>query len=340
MIKNFTNLCAIVVLATVLGGCKQQANAPGGSVSLVEPAEGQQFQVGDLIRVRSLVGSADGASSVELLVNGQSVRNDQPEQALRTGFMWQPWKATEPGLYTLQTRVQTASGTTLNSEKINIVVGAAAVNPAVSPATPVAVTVAGTITPTLTPTEMFPQPPAAPMATAPQDDNCRYGPGMAYDVAGYLLAGQSARIVGRNAESTWWVIERVDGSGVCWIWDEVVTVSGDTSGVPIVTPPAAPTDTPTPQAEPAAAPIPISPNGLLTCRSTVILKWQPVNQPNGVDHYEWQVTGLGQTKQGATADSSAEFIVSCAASYQWRVRAVGGNGVPGPYSDGMAFTIQ
>ena len=340
MIRNFIKLCAIVVLATLLGGCKQPTNALGGSLSLVEPTDGQQFQVGEMIRVRSLVGAADGASSVELLVNDQRVRDDQPDQALRIGYMWQPWQAAEPGLYTLQTRIVTASGAILHSERINIVVGAAAVTPAVSPAPSLPVTAAGTITPTLTPTSTAFQVPTGPMVTAPQDDNCRYGPGMAYSVDGYLLTGQSAPIVGRNIETTWWLIQRVDGSGMCWIWDEVVTVSGDTSGVPIVTPPAAPTDTPTPQAEAAAAPIPIAPNGSLTCRSTVMLKWQPVSQANGVDHYEWQVTGLAQTKQGATTDASAEFIVSCAATYQWRVRAVGGNGVPGPYSDAMTFTIQ
>ena len=339
MIRNFTNVGVILVLATLLVGCNQPANAPGGSLSLVEPADGQHFEVGQLITVRSLVGAADGASSMELLVNGQPVRTDQPKQSLRVGYVWQPWQPAEPGSYTLQTRILTASGTTINSQRITIVVGGAAVSPSVTPPTPVAVTAEGTITPTLTTTPTAFQVPSGPMVTAPQDDNCRFGPGLAHSVTGYLMTGQSAPIVGRNAETTWWMIV-ILGGGPCWIWDDVVTVSGDTSGVPVVTAPAAPTDTPTPQAEPAAVPIPISPSGSLTCRSTVTLTWQPVNQPNGVDHYEWQVTGLAPTKQGATADSSDEFIVACGASYQWRVRAVDGNGVPGPYSAAMTFTIQ
>ncbi len=340
MIRNRSNLCAFIVIATLLVGCNQPANGAGGSLSLVEPTDGQQFEVGQLITVRSLVGATDGASSMELLVNGQLVRNDEPGHSLRIGFMWQPWRAAEPGLYTLQTRVLTDAGTTLNSQRITIVVGAGAVSSSLVPPTPFVVTAESTITPTLTPTPTFFQVPTGPMVTAPQDDNCRYGPSMAYGVSGYLLTGQSAPIVGRNAESTWWLIVILGGGEACWIWDEVVTVSGDTSGVPVVTPPTPPTDTPTPVAPPAAAPIPISPNGSFTCRSTVMLTWQPLSQPGGVDHYEWQVTGLGSPKQGTTADTSDEFIVACGAAYQWRVRAVGGNGVPGPYSPAMTFIIQ
>jgi hypothetical protein len=57
----------------------------------------------------------------------------------------------------------------------------------------------------------------------------------------YLLEGQSASIDGRNAEWTWWWIERVDGNGHCWVWDGRVTVQGDTSDVPVIAAPPTPT---------------------------------------------------------------------------------------------------
>ncbi len=81
-----------------------------------------------------------------------------------------------------------------------------------------------------------------PFATGNENCNCRFGPSSDYDVVGYLLEAQSAPIDGRNAEWTWWWIKRQDGYGHCWVWDGLVSVSGDTSVVPIINPP--PTSTP------------------------------------------------------------------------------------------------
>lgn len=55
------------------------------------------------------------------------------------------------------------------------------------------------------------------------------------------LDGQTAPIEGRNAEWTWWWIVRQDGVGHCWVWDQLVKVSGDTSSVPIILAPPTPT---------------------------------------------------------------------------------------------------
>ncbi len=90
-----------------------------------------------------------------------------------------------------------------------------------------------TVTPT--PTEQ------APIVIGDSNSNCRFGPGTVYDVVGFLLEGQSAPIDGRNAAWTWWWIERVDGSGHCWVWDGLVTVEGDTSAVPVIAAPPTPT---------------------------------------------------------------------------------------------------
>ncbi len=81
-----------------------------------------------------------------------------------------------------------------------------------------------------------------PMAMGLDNCNCRFGPDMDYDVVGYLYEDQSAPIDGRNADWTWWWIEKQDGYGHCWVWDNLVQVSGDTSGVPLIKSP--PTSTP------------------------------------------------------------------------------------------------
>jgi len=97
-----------------------------------------------------------------------------------------------------------------------------------------------------------------PMATGIDNCNCRFGPSPDYKVVGYLLKDQSAPIDGRNAEWTWWWIKRQDGYGHCWVWDGLVTVSGDTSNVPIINSP--PTSTPDDSTPPTVS-INYSPSG-------------------------------------------------------------------------------
>jgi hypothetical protein len=87
-----------------------------------------------------------------------------------------------------------------------------------------------------------------PFVTARQDSNCRSGPGTVYDVTSYLEGGDTSPIDGRNAASTWWRIERTEGSLHCWVWDQNVLVGGDTSLVPVI--PEPPTPTPPDDFEP------------------------------------------------------------------------------------------
>lgn len=337
----------ILAIALLLTGCT--LDTPSGesvstaAISIYEPADGAQYQLGDLVKVRSLASAPDGAASVELLVNGQVIRNDNPDPVLKNGAMLQPWQPTEAGLYALQTRMTTASGAVLESGIVTIQVGAAETAPETVPTTavPEDATITPTLTSTLTPSITPSLTLGPPMATANENSNCRFGPGQVYDVISYLNHNQSAPITGRNAETTWWVIERVDGGGTCWIWDGVVTVSGDTSQVPVVQPPPTPTPTPTftPSPVPLAAPKPIGPSGSLPCTSTVFLEWQPVSHPNGISYYEWRVTYSGVTDSGTTTSTSVEYFVTCSASYSWQVRVVDGKGNIGPWSDYATFNI-
>jgi len=86
--------------------------------------------------------------------------------------------------------------------------------------------------------------PCQAMVTANQNANVRSGPGTVYDPPiGNLLAGQTALIDGKNAESTWWYIVFPGGPGGHG-WISYITV--DTSCLPpavaIVVPPATPTE--------------------------------------------------------------------------------------------------
>jgi hypothetical protein len=81
----------------------------------------------------------------------------------------------------------------------------------------------------------------APSITATVDTNCRSGPNSAYARIGYLLVGQVSTVAGRNSSSTWWVIANLNRPGeFCWVWGETTVVTGDTSTLPVITPPPLP----------------------------------------------------------------------------------------------------
>ncbi|MBM3179592.1 MAG: hypothetical protein FJZ86_04485 [Chloroflexi bacterium] len=372
---KYKPLLLAFLLTALLAGCTLPSSAEGSSLILSEPVDGATYQVGDMVQARSQIVSSDGAAQVDLLVNGEIVRSDSPSPVVHQGNLLQPWKPEQAGTYTLQTQMTTTSGAKVQSQSVTIQVGGVteplappttvtvppiATTPPTStftptptftatftstPAPPTTVTVppiattppTSTFTPTPTFTATFTSTPAPPTVTAFQDANCRFGPGSAYNITGSLLNGESAPIVGRNAETTWWVIQTKSGA-TCWIWDGTVSVSGDTSRVPVIAPP--PTPTFTPEVTPLSAPAPIAPSGELTCRSSVFLEWSAVSHPNGIDHYEWQVTGPGGTQSGSANNTKVEFFVSCSSSYTWQVRAVDGDGNAGPYSDAMSFQIK
>lgn len=92
--------------------------------------------------------------------------------------------------------------------------------------------------------------PEQPKATTTRNANCRYGPGTAYDIADTLFAGQTAPIVGRNEQNTWWQIQGPTFGSLCWVSKVTVEVSGPTDGVPIGEAPPPPTLTPEPRPQP------------------------------------------------------------------------------------------
>ena len=94
-----------------------------------------------------------------------------------------------------------------------------------------------TPTPTSTPT-----PTLGPaIAIGLVNSNCRYGPGGVYSIVGFLLKDERAPIDGRNAETTWWYIQRQDGPGHCWVANNLTAEEGDVAHVPVVQAPPTPT---------------------------------------------------------------------------------------------------
>jgi len=100
-------------------------------------------------------------------------------------------------------------------------------------------------TPTITnaPLKVPTNTPSYPMIHSTINTNCRTGPSSEYDVVGYLMVGDKVGVFGRNANSTWWVIQNPDNlSKYCWVWNQTTIVEGNLSNIPVTTP--VPTVTP------------------------------------------------------------------------------------------------
>lgn len=95
--------------------------------------------------------------------------------------------------------------------------------------------------------------PEQARVTAIKNANCRYGPSTAYDIRDTLFEGQTARIVGRNEENTWWQIEGPTFGSLCWVSYVTVEVSGDVSTVSLGEAPPMP-EVPLPEEPPAEPP--------------------------------------------------------------------------------------
>lgn len=117
------------------------------------------------------------------------------------------------------------------------------------PATPAGGSLAPTVTPIAT--------PATTGATvrALVDVNIRTGPGIQYGRDGFLLAGESAFITGRDPSSGWWQIQcppRADGPN-CWVTGgSRYTSASNTQDVPVALVPPTPTS-PASSTPPAAS---------------------------------------------------------------------------------------
>jgi RNA polymerase sigma-70 factor (ECF subfamily) len=98
-----------------------------------------------------------------------------------------------------------------------------------------------TATPTLEVVDDTPITLGPPIAVALVNSNCRGGPDGIYDIIGYLLQDEQTPIVGRDAGWFWWVVERKNLPGTCWIANNLTDELGDTSLVPIMLAPPTPT---------------------------------------------------------------------------------------------------
>jgi hypothetical protein len=101
-----------------------------------------------------------------------------------------------------------------------------------------------TPTVTLTPSPVFTATPAVPLVSVSVATNCRVGPGKVYDRVGALQVGEVAEVVGRNEAGNYWYIRNPRTNGLCWLWGEYATLTGNFASLPVYTPPPTPTPVP------------------------------------------------------------------------------------------------
>ena len=117
-----------------------------------------------------------------------------------------------------------------------------------------------TVVPTLTPLPTFtPLSTSTPTAVPARVElrvtdelvNCRFGPGVVYELINELQAGQSARVVGRDVTFSWWYIrDPGNPNGFCWVSANVTEVEGEVGELPVVQSPVTTVTKATLRAEP------------------------------------------------------------------------------------------
>ena len=247
----------LLCLSLLLAAC----NLPGGSspesiaIRIVEPVDDTQLEVGQLIDVHSMVSYPGGEFSISLLVNDDIDRTSIIAHPMVVSDVYEPWMPEEPGEYLLQSEIK-SQGQSAVSNSVRVIVldpiakdapdkETSSLTPSTTP-----ILTTGTWTPTFTqvsPTPTLPTEtptPGNPQAMGTQNTNCRHGPAVVYDIEGLLMEGETAPIVGRNADNSWWVIVLPDTQLQCWVWGGGVRISGNTGSVPVIAAPPTPTFTP------------------------------------------------------------------------------------------------
>lgn len=94
------------------------------------------------------------------------------------------------------------------------------------------------VVPTVTSIPFTPTPVAVTLRVINELINCRFGPGMVYQLVNEFPLGQTLRAVGRNESFTWWYVQDPGNpGGFCWVSAEVTQPQSPTSDMQIAQPP-------------------------------------------------------------------------------------------------------
>ena len=194
----------------------------------------------------------------------------------------------------------------------------------------------GSSTPTATPVLFFTDTPAPTNTPEPtltptpelakvfpvNNTNCRSGPTTDFPVQVSIPAGSEARVLGRNADDSWYYVQNPQspGSG-CWIKASLVTVFGTFSVIPIFTPP--------PMIYPTAAPAQPTPS----CDRSGIIRI--INDTGGLV----TLYLTGPAKFTFRINAGTQEISVCPGTYSYTGYGCGGASKNGTASPGDEITF-
>ncbi len=342
ILRQLTAGTLMLITAAGIAACAQEpASQP--RVWLDAPRGNTVVLPGSTIEIVSHAYAVDGLAEVVFSINGEAYQQTapDPEGAEFAEFRLQ-WSPAQEGNYRLEVIAYDRQGSVSPPDMVSISVAAERTAEEVEEAV---VTEPPTPVVTITPEEQI-VPSCPPLLTADTNANCRAGPGEIYDLLTVLSAGDAAIVKGRSEDSSWWVIQRPDAAGNCWIWDGLVTLSADTCQVLVFTPPDPPDQG---DLNPPPVPEPMVPaDGLeIDCSASQNLVWLPVNDPSGIEGYylrlekevsagSWQSAG----SWGPVVGKQHPVKVDCGLRYRWSVRAEDGAGNFSPWSGYSFFSVS
>lgn len=167
-------------------------------VAIMSPTSGARFTLGQEILVQASASDAAGVTRLELWANGVLLGGEDSPSPLSTFGATIRWVPSAPGQYTLEVRSinRQQQAAALTSVVIFVDQGIAPTPPPTN--TPAAQPTPTTIQPT--------QTTCIPSLVVNRDLDMRAGPDNAYQAIGRIVAGGTAQITGRNADSSWWQV--------------------------------------------------------------------------------------------------------------------------------------
>ena len=164
--------------------------------------------------------------------------------------------------------------------------------------------------------------PTVPVAS-PKDVavNCRLGPGTAWVAISALNIGQSAQIVGKNSDGSWWyIVDPLNSGRNCWVSVSVTNASGNLAPLPVIELPKASVTNISVQVSPGTVAVTGCTGSAPTVRFTGTIE---VNGPTAVKWYFETQQGGAFSSQTTNFDAfgsrevTAEYAPPLTAGTYW-----------------------
>jgi hypothetical protein len=253
----------LALVLVVITACSNNANVAPAVATIISPDPSTQLTLGKEAQIVGKI-SGGGVKSVDVFVNGNKYATVNQATASGDFQITVPWTPDQRGVNVIQIKGLGDKGEQIIQTSVIVnaqvpVVTTAPVAPTTAPAAPTQVA----STPAPLPTTA-PKPEAN--AISPKDEfvNVRTGPGTIYTRVGQINKNQSAPVIGKNADGTWWQVnfkEAPNNAG--WVLAELVKFEGDATAIKVVsipTPPPQPTRAAAlPTSPPVVAVVPTSP---------------------------------------------------------------------------------